>query len=182
MPSNAQVAGEYAEALFTLAAERGESREELLAGMTRVREALREMPRYEALLASPAIPARERVAAFREAFGQTLPPTLTAFLSILIESGRISLLGQIEQAFEGLVLGEKRTALAEVVCAAPLTGEEKQKLERALERRAGRQVRVSYRVDSSLLGGMRVTLDGELLDGSLRSKIESLRKSLLASE
>ena len=171
-----QQSKEYAVALFTLAGEEGVDKAVYLEGLTAVLRFLESEERYGLLLSSPAIPAPERVEAFREAFGEILPETVLSFLCLLVERGGISLLPGIKAHFEGLFLEEKAVSPAKVVSAVELTAAEKEKLRAALEKRCGHTVTVEYTVDGLLLGGITVELDGQLLDGSLRSRLHDVKE------
>lgn len=171
-----QQSKEYAEALFMLAGEEGGDKAAYLAGLSTVLQFLESEERYALLLSSPAIPAPERVEAFREAFSSVLPETVLSFLCLLVERGSISLLPECKAHFEGLFLEEKAISPAKVVSAVELTTAEKEHLRAALEKRCGHQVTVEYAVDGSLLGGITVELDGQLLDGSLRSRLHDVKE------
>lgn len=167
---------EYAEALFSVTVEEGASRSDCLAALRQVESCIRGEKRYLLLLSSPAIPAPERVAALREAFGGLLQKTLLSFLCLLVEQGRISLLSGIVSHFEGLVLSEQAISKAKVTSAVPLDDKEKENLRAALEKRCGHKVTVEYTVDAALLGGVTAELDGQLLDGSLRTRLHQVKE------
>ena len=83
-----QTEREYAEALFSLAAEENSVAEYLDALLT-VKELVAENPDYIELLASPAIPMSERLAAIDEAFDGRMPEYVVSFIRLLCENGRI---------------------------------------------------------------------------------------------
>ena len=69
-------------------------------------------------------------------------------------------------------------AVAKIVSARPLTDGEKTKLIAALERRCGVKVEPEYKVDPSLIGGMKVEISGTLLDGSVRRRLDGVKADL----
>jgi len=76
--------------------------------------------------------------------------------------------------------GHAQTALhAEVVTALPLDGEDKEWLSRQLEEIVGHKVMIDAKVDPSIIGGFKAKIGDMLIDGSIRSKLEALRKSLV---
>jgi len=68
--------------------------------------------------------------------------------------------------------------LATVSVSAPLSAAQEQKLASLLEQTAGRSVRMTTVVDPSLVGGVRIQIGDEVIDGSVRSRIEDLRLQL----
>lgn len=75
--------------------------------------------------------------------------------------------------------GRAQTALhAEVVTALRLDGEDKEWLSRQLEQMVGHKVIIDAKVDPSIIGGLKAKIGDMLIDGSIRSRLETLRKSL----
>jgi F-type H+-transporting ATPase subunit delta len=65
-----------------------------------------------------------------------------------------------------------------VVTALPLEGEDKEWLSRQLEEIVGHKVMIDAKVDPSIIGGFKAKIGDTLIDGSIRSRLETLRKSL----
>lgn len=70
--------------------------------------------------------------------------------------------------------------LATVTVAAPLSAEQQQKLATLLEQTAGRPVKVTTVVDPALIGGVRIQMADDVIDGSIRARLEDLRQRLAA--
>lgn len=70
--------------------------------------------------------------------------------------------------------------LATVTVAAPLNAEQERRLAGALERSAGRPVKVTTIVDPELIGGIRVQIANDVIDGSVRARLDDLRQQLAA--
>ena len=75
---------------------------------------------------------------------------------------------------------DRGIAVAKVVSARPLADGEKTKLVSALARRYDVKVEAEYKVDPTLLGGMKVEISGMLLDGTARRRLDGLRADLSA--
>lgn len=70
--------------------------------------------------------------------------------------------------------------LATVTVAAPLSEAQQQKLASLLEQSAGRQVKVTTVVDPDLIGGVRIQMADDVIDGSVRARLDDLRQRLAA--
>lgn len=102
-------------------------------------------------------------------------------LSTLIAGREATLLPEIHTSYALLL--RRRTGLidAAVTAAEPLTPEEETGLGAAVERITGRKAVLHVTIDPELIGGIRLTLDGRVFDGSLRTTLESIKERLLAS-
>jgi F-type H+-transporting ATPase subunit delta len=110
--------------------------------------------------------------------GNDLSPKLRNLLSTVIDNGRLSVLPEIAAQFRTLVNDRGGIADAQVVSAFPLDAAQQADLAKVLEKRFGRQLKISVSVDSSLIGGVRVTVGDEVLDTSVVARLEQMRAAL----
>lgn len=169
---------EYAEALFMLAAEEKQV-EEYLADLKSIQQLIRENPAYIEFLASPAISLQERLAAIDEAFAGKVPAYIEYFLKLLTEGGRIRLLDGCIGEFERLVMQLARRAPATVYTAAELTDEQKEALCRKLEARIGKGIDPVYVLDRSLIGGLKIEIEGKTYDGSVKHRLREVKEVMI---
>ena len=168
-----QTEREYAEAMFALATECGEA-DAYLEALNAIRVVLKENPEYIEFLASPAISLTERCAAIDEAFG-SCPEYIPSFLKILTENGRAKGVCECIDEFEKLVAASKNTVTAVVISATELDGDQKARLQKKLEKVTGKSVCATYKLDVSLIGGIRVELDGVTYDGSVKARLDEVK-------
>lgn len=171
----------YARALFDYAAERG--REELYReGLERVDRLCDERPEFGDFLRDPRPSDAEKGELLIRMFsGQA--EGLGFFLALLVERGRIDLLGAIRGTYgELLDAGERRKRVL-VASAIPLRGDERRRLEKRLGQTLPGvgKVELEERVDPGLLGGLRVRVENRVIDLSLRGALEHLKRTLLGS-
>ena len=166
---------EDASALFDLAID-NHVEEETQRALHEVRDTLAGIPDALATLASPAIPKKERLALLEKAWGETLPEYVMGIMQVLCAHGHIRELGDCVAAFDDLLDTARKLSTATVVSAVELTDEEKRKLQTALEKRLERTIRLECSVDSSLLGGLVVTVDGKVMDGSLKHRLHEIKE------
>ena len=110
--------------------------------------------------------------------GADLDPKLRNLLSTVIENGRLPVLSEIASQFRALVNDRGGVADAQVVSAFPLDPTQQADLAKVLEKRFGRQLKTSVTVDSSLIGGVRVTVGDEVLDTSVVARLAQMRAAL----
>jgi F-type H+-transporting ATPase subunit delta len=168
----------YARALLEVADEQG--------GAGSMRDALRwaaeilaQHPELARTLTHPAVAMDRKQAVAREVFGkQGADVTLMRLLGLLIARGRLELLPAIEQAFTAAWNARQGVLMAEAVTADALPPAEQDRLSQALAAASGQAVELTMSVDPRVLGGVRVTMGGRIYDGTVRGRLESLRRHL----
>ncbi len=169
-----QTEREYAEALFTLAAEE-HAAEDYLRHLGTVKQLLEDNAEYIEFLASPAIPMSERIASLDEAFGNAMPEYIVSFLKVLCENGKVRTLFACIDEFEKLTMAFLGTTVATVYSAVPLSEEQKQGICRKIEQMTGKHVDPVYTIDESLIGGLKVEVDGKTFDGSIKHRLGEMK-------
>ena len=173
MAELATIARPYAEALFRVA-EGGD----IAAWSTLVQELAQvaRLPDVLSVASSPKV-TRTQVA---ELLLATAKSPLAAgaeaknFVQMLVDNHRIALLPEIAAQFEALKNEREGAADAIIVSAFPLNGADLESLVSGLERKFKRKLKPTVEVDSSLIGGVRVTVGDEVLDTSVRARLAFL--------
>ena len=165
----------YADALFSLALETNTVFETLMT-LKAMRDGLCGTEGALDLLASPSIPKDERCAVLEKAFGDVQPEHVMSFVGVLVQHGHIRELNDCVEAYTALHDEHARLSTAYVTSAVELTEGEKAKLIEKLSQKLGRTIHLECAVDPSLLGGLVVHVDGKVIDGSLRSKLQEIKE------
>ena len=165
----------YADALFSLALETNTVFETLTA-LKEMRDGINGTEGALDLLASPSIPKDERCAVLEKAFGDVQPEHVMSFVGVLVQNGHIRELNDCVDAYTALHDEHARLSTAHVTSAVELTADERAKLVKKLESKLGRTIHLECAVDPSLLGGLVVHVDGKVIDGSLRSKLQEIKE------
>lgn len=101
------------------------------------------------------------------------------FVHILIENGRLALLPTIREQFETLKHAREGVVDAVITSAMPLDAAQLSTLVADLEKRFGRKVNPQVAEDRELIGGVRVVVGDEVIDGSVRGKLAAMTTGLL---
>jgi len=141
---------------------------------------LRQNPDTLQELESPAEPFERR----RDVLDRLIPPETSEqvcnFLYLLLQERRLGHLEEILGEFVRLAKPEEAGPIARVVTAVPLNDEERATLEGRLQTRFGADLRLDYRVDPSILGGVFIRVGDVVIDGSLTGRLQRLREQLAA--
>jgi F-type H+-transporting ATPase subunit delta len=104
------------------------------------------------------------------------------FFKLLLDRGRITAAADISLVYAGLLDEAKGITRAEVSSASPLSSEEVSGISEVLKKVAGQEVQVEVKEDPSLIGGVVAKIGDLVLDGSVKSQLQSLRESLRRGE
>jgi F-type H+-transporting ATPase subunit delta len=168
----------YAAAVFSLAAQEN-SQDAWAADLDRL-AALLEVALNEKALTSPAVPVSQKLAVIAaEAPG--LRPETNNLIRLLLHRERLELLPEIAQSYRELLNRARGIAVAHVTTAVPLDDATRAQLAARLTRYVGQQIEMQTSVDPSILGGVVVRVGDLLLDGSVRGRLEALRRRLVAT-
>jgi F-type H+-transporting ATPase subunit delta len=170
----ASLSGRYATALFGLARDE-KAIEAVSSSLATLKQALVESDDFRRLTTSPLVgrgEAKKTVALIAPMLD--LDPITTKFLGVLAQNGRLFQIGAIIRAFSALAAQYRGEVTASVTSAHPLSADQIDALKAKLKTQLGREVAVDLNVDPAILGGLIVKVGSRQIDGSIRSKLNSL--------
>lgn len=165
----------YAGALFSVANEMN-SADEFLSQLNAIDELFSENPDYIRLLDDPNLDYTERLKLVDEAFGGSVRDEIISFMKILSRRRCMNIFPQCVNEFKKLYDENSGIVKAEVVSAAELTADEKQRLKTALEKKFKKKIKLHCRIDKSLIGGFTVSADGKIIDYSIKNRLKQIRE------
>ncbi|EGD58994.1 ATP synthase subunit delta [Novosphingobium nitrogenifigens DSM 19370] len=176
----ASLAGRYASALFDLASEQGATIV-VESDLERLAAAISESADFALLIRDPQI-TREAAAKAVKAVGEVLgvSPITANFLGVLAENRRLASLPDIVRAFATISADVRGEVTASVTTAHPLDDAQLAELSAKLSAREGRAVKIRTRVDPDILGGLVVQIGSQMIDGSIRTRLNSLAQAMKA--
>jgi F-type H+-transporting ATPase subunit delta len=174
----ASLAGRYASALFDLASDERQI-DAVGRSLDSLNQALLDSKDFAELIASPLVSRDKAGDAFAALAPQLGVDPLTAnFLGVLARNGRKNELRAIIRAFRRLAAEHRGETTAEVISAHPLNDDQIGALKAQLRARAGRDVTLEAEVDPAILGGIVVKLGSQMIDASIRTKLNRLASAM----
>ncbi len=170
---------EYARALMELAAEEGIA-DALLYESRTVFRLFSENVGYTRLLSDPQIPKAERVGLIGETLKNGFHPYFANFLKLVTERGYARHIPALMEEYERLYCETYGIVTATAVSAVPLSEQQKRRLTEKVSDITGKMVSLRCTVDPSVIGGIRLTVQNTLFEGSVRAKLDELRTNLKA--
>lgn len=175
---SASLAGRYATALFALAAE-NKSVPVVEASLTKVKAALTESAELKALTINPVI-SRDAAKTVIAAVAKSLKlDALTAnTLGVLAQNRRLGEIAAVAGAFSMLAANDRGEVTADVTSARPLSAAQSKALAAQLKSRVGSDVAINAKVDPSILGGLVVQIGSQMIDSSIKTRLNSLATAM----
>ncbi len=176
----ASLAGRYASALFDLASDKG-TVTAVESDLEKIEAALADSSDLRAVTTNPKVSRSETEKALG-AVGKLLKLSdLTQnFLGVLAQNRRLSQLPAVIRAFRQIAAAQRGEVTAEVTSAHALNDAQIDQLKQKLTAREGRTVKITTNVDPDLLGGIVVTIGSKRIDGSIRTRLNSLAQAMKA--
>jgi F-type H+-transporting ATPase subunit delta len=127
----------------------------------------------------PAIPRVKRTAALTSLAKQSgLPQGVSNFLTTIVNNNRLVALPSIAAVFEEMREEALGIVPAEITTAGPLTDQERQRAQSAVQKLTGRQVRLTCKVEPDMIGGAVTRIGSTIYDGSLRTQLSKLKRRM----
>ena len=168
----------YAEAAFELAT-RDDALDAWAAGLD-LAAALLADDRIERRVDDPSRPLRERQAIVTDLLGDRAPAGVLKLVSLLTERGRADRVAAVAAEFQRLLRRQRGIVEAVVTSAAPLNAEQTEALQKRIAEIAGGKTVLEIKIDESLIGGLTVRIGDNLIDASVRGRLERLRSQVIA--
>ncbi|MSQ60376.1 MAG: F0F1 ATP synthase subunit delta [Betaproteobacteria bacterium] len=170
------IARPYAEAVFDLANAYGKLNEwsQRLDTMA----AVAGDARMRAVIGNPNISAEQVYGVFAASCGDALNTEAQSLVRVLIENRRLTALPEVKGLFDALKREREGQVEAQITSAFPLSEEQLAALVKDLEVRFKRKVQPVVSVDSELIGGVRVRVGDEVIDGTVRGKLAAMASAL----
>ena len=172
------IANRYARALADVIIERGEANE-VYGELDRFVEVLKANDQLLELFESPVVPLEKK----REVLGELLKDfvkreTTSNFLRLLLENNRLHRLEVLLRSLERELDARSGVVSAEVTTARAITDQERDLLRERLHKAMGREVRLKFRTDPAVIGGVVTRIGSTVYDGSIRNQLAQIRQQL----
>lgn len=173
------IADRYADALFQAARSRGDATlAEVDAQLLSLVRLLDESPDLAQAWESPVVAVASKQGIARSLLGNRVNPLVLNTLLLLFERKRAMLYRRVQLGFRKRYDAVRQRALVKVVSAFPMEESQSTQLGNQLQARLGMAVEMETVVDPSLLGGCVLTIDDQVIDHSLRGRLEAMRLAL----
>jgi F-type H+-transporting ATPase subunit delta len=135
-------------------------------------------PQLQSVLDDPGLPPERKLAVLDNLVAERVDPVTLQLLQHLVRSPRRRTLEDAVADLVELSAERRGRLLAEVTVAEPMTGEQEERLRGILARLYGREIEVQVGIDPTVLGGVRVLVGDEIIDGTVTRRLAEARQRL----
>jgi len=176
MAESVTIARPYAEALFQVAKETGALAQ--WSGRLATLAQVAAHPEARAAIGDPNVTIGARIELFRAACGSAVDAELSNFVQLLASNSRLGCLPEIAELFENLKHSEEGVKEAEIISAFPLDDAQVKALVPQLEAHFKTRLEARVSIDPELIGGVKVVVGDQMLDASVRGKLDKMATAL----
>jgi F-type H+-transporting ATPase subunit delta len=177
MAELATIARPYAEALYQVAV-KGDLKQ--TGQQLDAVAAVAADPQVRQFADSPKVSAEQVFDLIAGVAKQQLSPSVANLLRAVIDNGRLAALPEAAVQFHALANARSGVSDATVYSAFPIDASQLGSVTQSLEKRFGRKLNVSVQVEPELIGGIRVVVGDEVLDTSVKARLEQMKVALTA--
>lgn len=171
-----QIAEVYARSLFQVAKEKG-ALDPVREQLGQFDDALQEHGDLKTFLFSPQFSTDEKIEGLHKAV-EGARPEVTNFLEALLERSRMPAIHRIRRIFDEMWDKENKLLPVEITSAVELDAATIERIGSRIGEQTGEQVQLSKKVDPEIIGGIVVRVGNQILDASVRTRLERLRRAV----
>jgi ATP synthase F1 delta subunit len=171
-----ELARVYGSSLFEVATKQGKL-ELVREQLTQFADAVRASQQLQVFLFSPYFSTQEKQAGLERAL-EGADEVLMRFLELLIEKHRMPVLFRIRQEYESLCERAERRLGVEITSAVELDPAMAEEVAEQIGAHTGRRIELRRRVDPEIIGGLILRVGNSILDASVRTRLERLRRQV----
>lgn len=171
------IAKRYAAALFDIALE-NDSVDKYCDDAVLICEAINNDAGFQKVLKHPQISGEEKLDVLINTFKGSVADDMFGLFAVAFRKNREAQISDILSAFIEKVKAYKGIVTAKVVSAKPLTDEQLSQIKLKLTNSLNKQVEIEHSVDESLIGGLKISVCGQLIDNTVRKHLNDLKNQL----
>ena len=173
-----KTAKKYADALFETA-QKQNLVEKVFADLSLIAETLGQSQDLFSFLDSMVVSSEDKKDVVQKVFGDNIENITKNFLYLLSDNSRYEILNEIIEEYKNIFNEANRITSVRAVTAVDMKDYLKEKLKQKLENKLQKQVVIDYEVDSSIIAGLVLEVDGKTIDTSVQTKLNNIKKQII---
>ena len=173
------IANRYAQSLIDIANDGKMSLEEITNDLNTIQEINQSSKELVEFLENPTYSNSDKKEVIQKVYENEIHPEMINFLKILTDKNRIFELKDIITSFEEKIDNKNNMKKVSIISAIELNEEVKTRLIQKLEAKLNKKIKPEYEQDSEIIGGLVIKIDDDVIDTSIKQKINSYRNHIV---
>lgn len=169
----------YADSLIQAGKDSNINYNDILNELNEIKEITEQSEDFVKTMISPSISDGTKYEILDNIFSNKINEKIINFLKVLVAKRRFNELNKIIQAFSDEVDKINNVKRVEVISAADITDDRKQRIVEKLQHKLEKNVIVNWTQDKDIIGGLVIKIDDDVIDNSLKNKLEKLSKNII---
>lgn len=168
----------YAKAFIELA-EKQDMLDKFNSDLIAVKETIKSNKDLSDFLEHPLIQASDKKEVMEKVFGEHVSPYTLNLIKLLIDKNRALILTLLADHYRAILREKRNIATAQIISAIEIDDDIKDRVKEKLERAFKRTIELEHVIDKDIIAGMIVKIDDKVVDGSIRTKLENMKRQLI---
>ena len=169
----------YSKALVEMVRDNVISFEDLSKDLATVSEILETSQDLRLTLENPTVSEEVKSQIVEEVFKNEVHPQVVSFLKVLIDKNRFSEFSQIKADYEMKLDDVNKIQAVEITSAVELSEEYRERILQKLSEKLQKNIRPNWKVDENIIAGLIYRINDNVIDTSIKSKLDKLNKNLM---
>lgn len=169
----------YSKALVEMVSDNVISFEDLSKDLATVSEILETSQDLRLTLENPTVSEEVKSQIIEEVFKNEVHPQVVSFLKVLIDKNRVSEFSQIKADYEIKLDDVNKIQSVEITSAVELSEEYRERILQKLGEKLQKNIRPNWKVDENIIAGLIYRISDNVIDTSIKSKLDKLNKNLM---
>ena len=178
MPVNKGIIKKYAQAAYKIAVKEQDVNK-ISVRLHNVRNILKSVPELNQLLITRRIQVQDKITMLKNILGNKISDIEMDVMSLLIENGHMNLFGEVVKRFDYLLDKESKLVKVHITSSSILSDDEVERISLKIENNIQKEVEVKTETDASIMGGIKLRVGNTLIDGSIYSRSQKMRDTLI---
>ena len=178
MSINKVIIKKYAQILYNVAV-KDEDVKQMSADLHNIWSVLKSVPELNQLLITRRVQVKDKMNMLKNILGDKISDIVMDLMVLLMENGHMMLFGEIVKRCDYLLDKESKIVKVRITSSSILSDDEVQLISSKIENNIQKEVEVKTEIDASIIGGIKLRVGNTLIDGSINSRLQKMRDTLI---
>ena len=178
MSNNKGIIKKYAQLLYQVSVKE-DNINQISAHLHSLRSMLKSVPELNQLLITRRVGVQDKMIMLQNILGNKISDIEMDLIVLLMENGHMMLFGEVVKRFDYLLDKESKLVKVHITSSSILSDDEVQRISSKIENNINKEVEVKTETDASIIGGIKLRVGNTLIDGSIYSRLQKIRDTLI---